>query len=68
MKRTPRILFLLTTGPVTSEEAETVTEELLDIFESVRPTRTIPENQEVAEEEDDEGVEIERVIEGFIDL
>lgn len=67
MKRTPRILFLLTTGPVTSEEAETVTEELLDIFESVRPTRTIPENQEVAEEED-EGVEIERVIEGFIDL
>lgn len=53
---------------MTSEEAETVTEELLDIFESVRPTRTIPENQEVAEEEDDEGVEIERVIEGFIDL
>jgi len=58
---------------VTSAEAETVTEELLDIFKSVRRTRTIPENQEVAEEEEeeedeDEGVEIEGVIEGFIAL
>lgn len=55
------------TGPVISAEAETVTAELPDIFKSVRPTRTIPESQEVVEE-DDEGDEIEGVIEGFIAL
>lgn len=62
------------TGPATSAEAITATAELPDIFKlddlSVRPTRTIPENQEEAEEEEDEDEDdvIEEEIDGFIAL
>lgn len=56
-----------TTGPVTSAEAETATAELPDILmDGVRRTRTIPDSQEVAGEEEDEDDEIEELIEGFI--
>lgn len=57
-----------TTGPVTSAEAETATAELPDIFkmDGVRRKPTIPDNQEVAGEEDDDCDEIEELMDGFI--